>query len=98
MFQIKLTQFLQRNEAMLLRQYRLSKSSEAVARQTMCTVRKCQVVCRQMDDRLGILPPEPWFWPKPPNLSEEDDEVCLITTAQVNWRKFQKKSKIAIQE
>lgn len=60
-----------RNEAVLLRQYRLNKSNEAVARQALSSVRKCQVICRQMDEQLDIVPSETWFWP---NVLDEDDE------------------------
>jgi len=41
----------------------------------LSTVRKCQNVCRQMDEKCGIVPPETWYWPpKPPQDDQEEDE------------------------
>ncbi|KAL5269762.1 hypothetical protein ACHWQZ_G003286 [Mnemiopsis leidyi] len=64
-----------RNETELLKQFRESKSQQAGLKHLLSTVRKCQNVCRQMDEKCGIVPPETWYWPpKPPQDDQEEDE------------------------
>lgn len=66
-----------RNEAQLLQQFRKNKSQEAEMKHMLSTVRKCQNVCRQMDEKCGIVPREIWYWPpqKPQeNLESDEDE------------------------
>ena len=65
--------FSQRNEAELLRQFREDKSQEAGMKHVLSTIRKCQSVCRQMDERCGInVPCQPWYWP--PQISQDEPD------------------------
>ena len=40
----------------------------------MYTVRKCQTVCRQLDEKAGTFAPEFWFWPLEAPAEDDEDE------------------------
>lgn len=58
----------------MLRQFRDSKKQEAKLRKFVGLVRKCQKVCRQMDEKDSLQPPEVWYWPLERKLLEQDEQ------------------------
>lgn len=77
-YELERLQAYKRNEVQILQTYRTNmretESNRHIARDT----RKSQSVCAQLDGKLGLTPPEPWFHPPPRKKRVIVDDDCPV--------------------